>query len=190
MDSARKAGDATVSADSTGSGYYVVVFLSRDNNDYNMAQVRHILVKAVADENGEYTDEAKAEALAKAQEILAEYQAGDMTEESFAALAEEYSEDTGSSANGGLYDAVTKGQMVEEFDRFCFEGHKAGDTAIVYGESSSYAGYHVMYYVGEGENYADYIARSDLENQAVSQWLSDITAGYVPAEGFGMRFVG
>lgn len=190
MDSSRKAGDATVTADNSDSGYYVVVFLSRDNNDYNMAQVRHILVKAVADENGEYTQEAKDEALAKAEEILAEYEAGDKTEESFAALAEEYSEDTGSNTNGGLYDAVTKGQMVEEFDKFCFEGHKSGDTAIVYGESGSYAGYHVMYYVGEGENYADYIARSDLENQAVSQWLSEISAGYTPVEGFGMRFVG
>ena len=190
MDSARQAGDATVTADSSGSGYYVVVFLSRDNNDYNMAQVRHILIKAVADEDGNYTDEAKAEALAKAEEILAEYEAGDKTEESFAALAEEYSEDTGSNTNGGLYDAVTKGQMVDEFDKFCFEGHKAGDTAIVYGESGSYAGYHVMYYVGEGENYADYIARSDLENQAVSQWLTDITSGYTPVEGFGMRLVG
>ena len=190
MDSARQAGDATVAADSSNSGYYVVLFLSRDNNDYNMAQVRHILIKAVADEDGNYTDEAKAEALAKAEEILAEYEAGDKTEESFAALAEEYSEDTGSNTNGGLYDAVTKGQMVDEFDKFCFEGHKAGDTAIVYGESGSYAGYHVMYYVGEGENYADYIARSDLENQAVSQWLTDITSGYTPVEGFGMRFVG
>ena len=190
MDSARKTGDATVSADSAGSGYYVVVFLSRDNNDYNMAQVRHILVKAVADEEGNYTEEAKAEALAKAEDILAQYEAGDKTEESFAALAEEYSEDTGSNTNGGLYDSVTKGQMVEEFDKFCFEGHKSGDTAIVYGESSSYAGYHVMYYVGEGENYADYIARSDLENQAVSQWLEELTAGYSPVEGFGMRFVG
>ena len=178
MDSARKAGDATATADSTGSGYYVVVFLSRDNNDYNMAQVRHILVKAVADENGEYTDEAKAE------DILAEFEAGDKTEESFAALAEEYSEDTGSNTNGGLYDSVTKGQMVEEFDKFCFEGHKSGDTAIVYGESGSYAGYHVMYYVGEGENYADYIART------VDQWLSELVAGYTPVEGFGMRFVG
>lgn len=190
MDSARKAGDATVIADSTGGGYYVVLFLSRDNNDYNMAQVRHILIKAVADEDGNYTEEAKAEALAKAEDILAEYEAGDKTEESFAALAEEYSEDTGSNTNGGLYDSVTKGQMVEEFDKFCFEGHKPGDTAIVYGESSSYAGYHVMYYVGEGENYADYIARTDLENEAVSQWLSEITAAYTPVEGFGMRFVG
>ena len=80
--------------------------------------------------------------------------------------------------------------MVAEFNDFCFAGHKSGDTAIVYGESGSYAGYHVMYYVGEGDNYAQLIARNDLVNQAVSQWLSDLTAPYTATAGFGMRFVG
>ena len=88
------------------------------------------------------------------------------------------------------YDSVRKGQMVEEFNDFCFAGHKPGDTAIVYGESASYAGYHVMYYVGEGDNCAQTIARSDLVNQAVSQWLSELTAGYTATAGFGMRLVG
>ena len=190
MDSARKAGDITVTADSSDSGYYVVVYIGRENNDYNLAQVRHILVMAEADADGNYTEEAKAAALAKAEEILAEYEAGDKTEESFAALAEQYSEDAGSNTNGGLYDSVRKGQMVEEFNDFCFAGHKPGDTAIVYGESASYAGYHVMYYVGEGDNCAQAIARSDLRNQAVSQWLSELTAGYTATAGFGMRLVG
>ena len=121
---------------------------------------------------------------------MAEYEAGEKTEESFAALAEQYSEDTGSNTNGGLYDSVIKGQMVEEFNDFCFGGHKPGDTAIVYGESGSYAGYHVMYYVGEGENYAQAIARSDLMNQAVSQWLSELTEAYTTSTGFGLRLVG
>ena len=190
MDSARKAGDITVTADSSDSGYYVVVYIGRENNDYNLAQVRHILVMAEADADGNYTDEAKAAALAKAEEILAEYEAGDKTEESFAALAEQYSEDAGSNTNGGLYDSVRKGQMVKEFNDFCFAGHKPGDTAIVYGESASYAGYHVMYYVGEGDNCAQAIARSDLRNQAVSQWLSELTAPYTATAGFGMRLVG
>lgn len=189
-DDSRSEGDITVVENSSETGYYVVVFMGHDDNDYNLAQVRHILIMAEADEDGEYTDEAKAEAKAKAEEILAEYEAGDQTEESFAALAEEYSEDTGSNTNGGLYDTVAKGQMVEEFDEFCFAGHKAGDTAIVYGESSSYAGYHVMYYVGEGENYRDYIARTDLQSTDSSEWLTETVEAYEISEGFGMRFVG
>ena len=43
--------------------------------------------------------------------IRAEFEAGDKTEESFAALAEEYSEDTGSNTNGGLYDSTNKVQV-------------------------------------------------------------------------------
>lgn len=190
MDAGRKAGDITVTVDSSDNGYYVVAFIARENNDYSLAQVRHILVKAEADADGNYTQEAKDVALAKAQEILAEYESGDRTEDNFAALAEQYSEDTGSNASGGLYDSVFKGQMVAEFDAFCFAGHNSGDTAIVYGESSSYAGYHVMYYVGEGDNYARTIARNDLINQDVSQWLTERSADYTATTGFGMRFVG
>ena len=190
MDSARNKGDIDSGVNSSETGYYITVFMDHNDNHYNMAQVRHILVKAVADENGEYTDEAKAAAKARAEEILKEFESGDKSEESFAALAEQYSEDGGSNTNGGLYDTVAKGQMVEEFDAFCFEGHKKGDTAIVYGESASYAGYHVMYFVGEGQQYSDYIADIDLRNADTSAWLEELMAQYETKEGFGMRLVG
>ena len=186
----RHLGDAEVVENTSASGYYTVVFLAREDNHYPMAQVRHILVMAEADEDGNYTTEALAAAETRAAEILAEWKAGEATEESFAALAEAYSEDGGSNTNGGLYDAVYKGQMVSEFDAFCFEGHRPGDTAIVYGESSSYAGYHVMYYVGEGEQYSDYIARTALSNEDLQAWIDEVTAGYEATEHYGLRFVG
>lgn len=190
MDASRKGGELAVTEDAGGSGYYVTVFLGRDDNSYKTAQVRHILIRAEAEADGTYTDEAKAAAKAQAEDILAQYKAGDQTEDSFAALAEQYSSDTGSNTNGGLYDNIAKGQMVEQFEQFCFDDHKAGDTAIVYGESSGYAGYHVMYYVGEGQPYCDYLAETDLRSAELSQWLSDLEAGYTSAEGFGIRFVG
>ena len=189
-DASRAPGDIAVTAQSSGSGYYVTVYLDRSYNDYPVAQVRHILIKAMADDSGAYTDEAKAEAKTKAESVLQEWKDGEMTEDSFAALAEQYSEDSGSNANGGLYDSVYKGQMVEQFDAFCFGDHKAGDTAIVYGESGGYAGYHVMYYVGQGENYCDYLARTDLEDADLDAFLQELEAGYTTAEGFGMRLVG
>ena len=184
----RKAGDITVEPDDNGC--YVVVFLSRDDNHYPTVNIRHILVKAVADADGNYTDEAKAAAKASAEEILAQFESGDKTEESFAALAEQFSEDTGSNTNGGLYENVSKGQMVPEFDAFCFGDHKPGDTGIVYGESASYAGYHVMYYVGEGMNYSDYIADNELRNEAANAWVEEREAANPTKEGFGMKFVG
>ena len=188
LDASRKSGDVTVYPDA--SGCYVVVFLSRDDNHYNTANVRHILVKAEADADGNYTDEAKAAAKARAEEILAEYESGDKTEDSFAALANEYSEDTGSNTNGGLYENVAKGEMVQEFNDFCFDSHKPGDTGIVYGESGSYAGYHVMYYVGEGELCSTVIAESDLRNADAEAWMEEAEAANPTKDGFGMKFVG
>ncbi len=190
MDASRKAGDVTVEADSANSGYYVVVFLSRDDNHYKTASVRHILIKAEADADGNYTDEAKAAAKAEAERILAEFNQGDKSEESFAALAEQYSEDGGSNTNGGLYENIARGQMVDEFDAFCFAGHKPGDTGIVYGESGSYAGYHVMYFVGEGGLYSSVLAENDLRSSDVSAWLTEKEDALPTKEGFGMKFVG
>ena len=191
-DASREAGDVAVFADAEEdpSGYTVVLFLERDDNHYKTASVRHILVMAEADEDGVYSDEAKAAAKARAEEILAEYEAGEKTEESFAALAEQYSEDTGSNTNGGLYENIGHGQMVEEFDAFCFEEHQPGDTGIVYGESGSYAGYHVMYYVGEGDLYSNVLAQSALQSDAMSSWTSELTDACTVTEGFGFRFVG
>lgn len=188
LDSARKNGDAAVFDSETGST--AVLWLGRDDNHYATQSVRHILVKAEASEDGTYSDEAKAAALAKAQEILAEYEAGEKTEDSFAALANQYSEDTGSNTNGGLYENIYKGQMVAEFEAFCFGGHKAGDTGIVYGESSGYAGYHVMYYVGEGSLYSNIIAENAKRNEDLEAWSAAATEGYEAVESRAIRRVG
>ncbi len=190
MDAQRKAGDVTAVENTNADGWYTVVFLGRDDNHYPTAKVRHILVMAEASEDGTYSDEAKEAAKTRAEEILAEWKAGEATEESFAALAEEYSEDTGSNTNGGLYEDIYKGQMVEEFDEFCFAGHEPGDTAVVYGESSGYAGYHVIYYVGEGPDYSDVIARNDLVSQDMQSWLDEQLEGYDAQRRYGLRLVG
>ena len=117
--------------------------------DKPMVNVRHILViPAEQNEDGTYTDEAWAEAEQKAQELLDGWKAGEATEESFAALANGSSEDPGSNTNGGLYEDVYPGQMVDTFDAWCFdEARQPGDTGIV---KTDY-GYHVMYFVSKGE---------------------------------------
>lgn len=186
LDADRREGDVTSIADDNGA--YALYFVSRGSNDYNTVNVRHILIKAEGSENGQYTDAALAAAKERAEEILAQWEENP-TEEGFASLAGLYSEDGGSNTNGGLYENVAKGQMVEEFDAFCFdESRKAGDTGIVYGNNGSYAGYHVMYYVGEGPVYADYIADSALRNEDLSAYLEKIIAGYEVTEKFALRF--
>jgi len=189
LEDARQAGDIDVFPAADGSGYYAVVFLGRSDNTDTVAQVRHILIQAEADEDGNYSDEAKAAAKARAEELLAEWEAGDKSELSFASLAYLFSEDNGSRGNGGLYSAVRQGQMVEEFDRFCFADHAYGDTAIVYGEAEgSYAGYHVMFYVGT-DTARNASARDALRNQALESWFTEITNGLEPQLRWAYKLV-
>ena len=129
---------------------------------------------AEQDENGEWTEEAKEAAKAKAEQILQEWSAGEATEESFADLAEKYSEDPGSSSNGGLYSHVSQGQMVEEFNAFCFdENRQPGDTGVVYGSNGGYAGYHVMYFVGTEKPEENEEARSAIAMERIGTWLAE-----------------
>ena len=83
-DPARQKNDvATFDIDGTS---YVVMFVELSKNDFRAADFRHILVNAVPDENGNYTEEALAVAKEKA-EMLWETWRGDPTEDNFAEMA-------------------------------------------------------------------------------------------------------
>jgi len=186
-DDARKAGDSTVVDTDTGS--YALLFLSRDNNEYALVDMRHILISAEADEEGTYTDEALAAAKATAEDVYAQWQT-DPTEDNFIALAAQYSQDQGSAAYGGLYENVYRNAMVSEIDEFLFDsGSQPGDTALVYGNNGSYAGYHIVYYVGEGELYCDALADAGMRSEEYAAYFESASAGYDVTEGAGMKFV-
>ena len=185
-DPARKAGDMTyiantsTSTDENGneveqiSGYYVLMFNSSNDNTFALANVRHILASF---EGGSYdsttgvttySDEEKSAAKAAAEEIYAEWKNGDASEESFAALANEKSDD-GDGTTGGLYEDVYPGQMVSAFENWCFDDRKAGDTGIVETEY----GYHIMFYTGDSETtYRDYLISSELASADYSSWYN------------------
>ena len=173
MDTARVPGDMTV-VEQENSGYYVVLFQGRDDNSYNTVNVRHILIQAEAGEDGSYTDEAMAAAKAKIEEINAEYEEGAQTETAFGMLATQYSSDTGSTANGGLYENVPKGQMVEEFNDWIYDpARQPGDVEII--EDSAYHGYHLMYFVGQGDTYHNVLARNALSTEAMEAFNEGLT---------------
>lgn len=188
FDAERVEGETTVIENGT-TGYYVVMFLGRSANDYETVNVRHILIQPESDDDSatEYTDEQWAAAEAKAQELYEQWQNGDATEDSFSELAVSNSTDTGSASEGGLYEGVYKGQMVTEFEDWCFdESRQVGDTGIV---KTSY-GYHIMYYVGTGDMYWRTLADNGLRNADYDSWYTDFSANYnVSAKSFGMFFV-
>lgn len=114
-------------------------------DDSMTVNVRHILFLSDPNEDGTATDEEKANAKARAEELLAAAQANP-SEDYFAELAKENSQDPGSKDNGGLYEYVAPGTMVEEFNDWCFDAaRQPGDTDIV---ETPY-GYHVMYFVAQ-----------------------------------------
>lgn len=161
----------------TLSGYYVVYFISSDDNMINLKNVRHILVAyegGTTDDDGNttYSEEEMLTAYSEAVNLMDEWRGGDATEESFAELANENSDDTGSNTNGGLYENVYPNQMVTAFNDWCFdESRQAGDVDLV---QTDY-GYHVMYYVGDSETtYRDYMITSDLRETDYSTWETEM----------------
>ena len=151
-------------------------------DDPNLVDVRHILIMPQADEDAELdengnpvlTEQNWTDARVKAEEIYDIWQSGEATEESFAELAREYSED-GSASNGGLIEEIRPGQMVETFNDWCFdESRQPGDHGIV---ESPY-GYHIMYFSATRDyNYARSLAEQDYVSARQEALLNGILDG-------------
>lgn len=135
-----KPGDVYTAAEEGDSSYAIYCLTKSSYRDETPTRnVRHILFS-----KDDYTDDSKA------QDVYAELQAQNFSEDAFKTLAAEYSSDTGSKDNGGLYENVTLGSTANEFNAWLFDDARVpGDSGIV--ESSSY-GWHIMYYVGEGSS--------------------------------------
>ncbi|MBQ2893674.1 MAG: peptidylprolyl isomerase [Oscillospiraceae bacterium] len=143
----------------------------------NLVDVRHILIQpkgGTTSEDGKTVTYSEAEwetCRAEAQAILDAWLAGEQTEEAFAALATEKTEDGGSKSTGGLYENVWKGMMVEEFEDWCFdETRKTGDYGLV---KTSY-GYHIMYFVDAEEGWIRLCtqgAQSEKASQIIDQMV-------------------
>ena len=185
-DPARQPGDVTYVERITGTGdeatvggYNVIYFRGATENKFPLINVRHILTSFEGGTVDQTTGETKystveiAKAKDAAQAIYDEWLAGEATEESFAALANEYSTDPGSNTIGGLYENVYPNEMVAEFNDWCYdESRQPGDHAII---ETDY-GYHIMYFSGYSEtNYRDYLITQELIAEDMAEWNATIT---------------
>lgn len=196
QDSARKAGDVTLSeydAGSTSYYYYVILFENRTRDDTPTDSVRHVLVAAeTAEGAAEPTEEQYAAAKAKAQELLDQWKSGPATEDSFAQLAKDNSADTGSAADGGLISNIYSGSgYVATFtDWATDDARRPGDTGLVQNTGSTTKGWHIMYYVGaEGDPVWKITAKSAMTSKDYNAWQESAKEGYEATRGIGMKFI-
>ena len=186
--------------DTANNAYYVVYFKDRYLDHIKTVDVRQILISAdTSSSDAAETDEtettaagetetaetesaeaqeqakedAKAAAKIKAEQILDDWKNGDATEDSFAELANTYSDDSGSNTNGGLYEAVKKGQMVTNFNDWIFDAsRKPGDTGIV---ESDY-GCHIIYFVGDNKEEWYVNIKDTITSNKLNDYMSNLTA--------------
>ena len=167
LDSSRSEGDIGV-IESEGSGYYVIVFHSRnDNSSYNGVSFRHILVQVDdTDSDGEFSEEEIQTAEDSINSIYDQWVEDGETEDAFADLANSRSDDSSSTGTGGLYEHVAMNQMVDPINEWIFDSSRQpGDTEIIYVESTNYTGYHLVYFVGTDDyNYHDCLAQYGLSS--------------------------
>ena len=146
-----------------------------EKTDERYVDVRHILITP---EGGDAaTEEQWAAAEKEANDLLNEWLTKNPDEDGFSVMAQTYSQDPGSATNGGLYEDVYMGQMVPEFEAWCFDASRQhGDHGIV---KTTY-GYHIMYFVG-----SDYVwyatAEADMLVEKGNEFLQSVLDKH-PAE--------
>lgn len=153
FDKARAKGDSTVVEDSTNHRYLVAGFDRRYRQETPTVDARVIATMS--------TD---------AQSILAEWQNGPATEESFIELCGQYGENT---VEGGLYEGLNTSGLSEEINAWLGDAdRKAGDTAAFTEENGSN---YVFYYVGVNDPVWKLSIHDLLLNRTMLDYLDRIS---------------
>lgn len=185
FDSSTKVGSKKLFSDEENGKYIVVLALSKPHQEQTVT-ARHILFQTKDQNSGnDLSEEEIAKKKTQAEDVLKKFNEGDKTEDSFAALANKYNEDTGSSSNGGLYEHIYPGQMVTEFNDWVFDANrKAGDVELV---ETDY-GYHIIYFVAkDGKDYYDSAIRSSKANEDIETETKALQEGKDYVVGLGPR---
>ena len=174
------------------NGFSYLAVIPADGEKAELAELEVSILKSVdEDGDGSYSEAEAAVAKAKIEEIEQEWLAGDKSEEAFAALANEYSEDDGSNTNGGLYENIGHDDMVAEINDFLFAaGRKTGDTAVLHGNNGSYDGYHLVYFVGEGQLYGLAQAEATMKEDAYNEWEASFAEGVTAEPAGAYKLIG
>ncbi len=151
FDEARKEGDTTIAEDTEAHKYYVVLFKNRYLDETPTATVRTIVTSA-----------------GNSEAILAEWEAAGGTEDAFISLVGEYSEDSYTNKNGGLYKELGQANTESALNTWIFDdSRKPGDVTTIAEDIYTY----IVYYVEE--------SRPTWQAKIASTLLSDVMEEYL-----------
>lgn len=186
VDESRKEGDIEVFTDDIAS--YVVYYVDRNDNNYNPVSVRMIVFDADIsysdyESDEEYLDayEADYDSVVKsAESVVEQWKEGEMTEESFAKLANTYNT-SGITDDGGLMEIMLRDSYDKAINDWCYDSaRKAGDVEVIKTPTSAY----VIYYVGEySQTYREYTVDRDLRAEDFNAWEEEKLTAYTGKEG-------
>lgn len=173
FDSTRKAGEKKMI---TGEKAVYIIYIVKPSYAMNSVDVRHCLVQFDTEDTENVTDTQKKLAYEEAKTLLDEWAAGEKTEESFAAMVKDNTDDTASAETGGLYEGIrTTDNYVDAFEDWSFDdARKAGDTGIIETEY----GYHIMYFVSDNTDDSDWenAIRTAKGQEAMTTYQEELLA--------------
>lgn len=145
---------------------YIKSYSGSEDIDLYEYNTQHILFK-LTDSNGDELDDAgKAEVKAKAEQVLQRARSG----EDFAALVEEFSEDTGTKEDAGRYAFCDNGTTMEEFVK---AAKTLNDGEIYNGLVETSAGYHIIKLESKVEN--GRLKNSSEREEYVNKLINDLS---------------
>ena len=177
-----------------GSGAYILFYVSRDSNDYRLVEMRQLLFlrqELDMDDFYDYDDlvteeyffdhEAYDEAFelvdsmarARAWDAYDLFVDGGATEELLLELMVEHTDD---STEGGLYTDISRyssqNRLVPEIENWLFDPERqVGDYELIFTQDF---GYHIVFFMGFGERYSDFMSESRMRDRDYTQWHDNL----------------
>jgi len=192
LDEQRNYGDVTVLY--TEHGSEIIMFVSRDDNNYQTVGMRQILISREFIDPEDFPEgendpgylaaleQADLDARERAESVHSLFVTAGESEDALIDLMAEHSDDT---TFGGYYTDITKFpyqsqhfqtmKVVPEIEEWLFDENRVvGDSELVY---TSAFGYHLLYFMGLGDPFFELIAEDRMRTRDHTEWIDGLPLG-------------
>lgn len=173
----KKEKETTYIEDTENYKYHIIYYIGKTRDETRTVSIRQVLITPEVSNISSYlpTEEDYSDAKNKIEEIEKEFITNGKNEDAIKKLAEKYSDDNGSSSNGGLVYDIEYEKFDKEMNDWLFnENRKEGDYKIL---KTSY-GYHLVYFISKGEPSYKISIKSILIDEKIQKVIDDILKKY------------